>query len=240
MEGCIAGVAVRRRPSEETGMDCAKWLGAVVILSAGVLVTSGLAQGFLANRSFENGADPGEAMVLTPGSKAIEGWSVVGGNISYVGGKWQASQGLRSIALPCGGGISQTFKTEKDEKYEVRFSMAGDPSASPAVKSVTVTFGTTNRPFTFDTTGRSAAAMGWDSRAWIFKATGETTTIAFHSLKAKCSTPAVDNVRVVPGDSDVQAHPLDAPARREASLSGDFRSLMWKRPVDERRLSSGQ
>ena len=79
--------------------------------------------------------------------------------------------------------------------------------------------------------------MGWDSRAWIFKATGEKTTIAFHSLKAQCSTPAVDNVRVVPGDGAVQADPFDAPTHRQAGLS-DFRSLLWKRPGDERRLSS--
>src|SRR5262245_30677266 len=220
-------------------MACARWSGAVLILSVSFL-TAGLAQGFLVNRSFETGMDPGEATVLTPGSKAIEGWTVVGGNISYVGGRWQPSQGLRSIGLPCGGGISQTFKTERDEKYEVRFSMAGDPSTPPAVKSVTVTFGTANRVFTFDTTGRSAAAMAWDSRAWIFKATAETTTIAFHSLKTQCSTPAVDNVRVVPGDSDVQAHPLDLSPRLAASLHGDFRSLMLKRPGDERRLSGDQ
>jgi choice-of-anchor C domain-containing protein len=182
--------------------------------------------------------DPGEAMVLRPGSKAIEDWTVVGGDISYVGGKWQPSQGARSIGIPCGGGISQTFKTEPKEKYEVRFSMAGDPNASPAVKSVTVTFGTENRAFTFDTTGHSAAAMGWDSRAWVFKATGETTTIAFHSLKAQCSTPAVDNVRVVPGDGAVEAYPLDTLPRREASLS-DFGSLILKRPGEERRRSSG-
>ena len=201
-------------------MSCAKWSGAVLILSVSLFLTAGLAQSFLTNRSFETGTDPGDAKVLPPGSKAIEGWTVVGGNISYVGAKWQASQGNRSIGLPCGGGISQTFKTEPDEKYEVRFSMAGDPNASPAVKSVTVTFGKANRAFTFDTTGHSSAAMGWDSRSWIFKATGETTTIAFHSLKAGCSTPAVDNVRVIPGASDVQDHTIDGPARRETGLSG--------------------
>jgi choice-of-anchor C domain-containing protein len=190
-----------------------KWC-AVLILSVSFL-TVGVAQGFLVNRSFETGMDPGQAMVLSPGSKAIEGWSVVGGNISYVGAKWQPAQGLRSIGLPCGGGISQTFKTEPKEKYEVRFSMAGDPTARPAVKSVTVSFGADRRVFTFDTTGHSFGEMGWDSRSWIFTATGESATVVIQAPKAACSTVAVDNVRVTPGDSAVQARPTDGPARRE-------------------------
>ncbi len=200
-------------------MGCAKWSGRVLILSVSFL-TVGLAQGLLLNRSFETGMDPGEAMVLSPGSAAIEGWSVVGGDVSYVGGRWQPSQGLRSIGLPCGGGISQTFTTDPDEEYEVRFSMAGDPGALPAVKSVAVSFGASRRVFTFDTTGRSLGEMGWDSRSWIFTATTATTTVAFLSPMAGCSTPAVDNVRVVPAESAVQAHPTDRPARREASLRG--------------------
>ena len=204
-------------------MGCARWSGAVLILSVSFFLGVGLAQGVLINRSFETGRDPGEAMVLPPGSAAIDGWTVVGGNISYVGGRWQPSQGIRSVGLPCGGGISQTFETDPEGKYEVRFSMAGDPNALPAVKSVAVSFGASRRVFTFDTTGRSLGEMGWDSRSWIFTATEETTTVAFLSPMAGCSTPAVDNVRVTPADSAVQAHPIDGPARREASLSGDFR-----------------
>ena len=203
-------------------MGRARWSGAVLILSVSFFLTVGLAQGLLLNRSFETGKEPGEATVLPPGSAAIEGWTVVGGNISYVGARWKPSQGLRSIGLMCGGGISQTFKTDPNEKYEVRFSMAGDPNARPALKSVAVSFGADRRVFTFDTTGRSPGEMGWDSRSWIFTATEETTTVAFHSPMAECSTPAVDNVRVMPGDSAVQAHPIDGPARREAILSGDF------------------
>ena len=204
-------------------MGCARWSGAVLILSVSFFLTAGLAQGLLVNRSFETGMDPGDATVLLPGSKAIDGWTVVGGNISYVGSRWQPSQGLRSIGLLCGGGISQTFRTDPEQDYEVRFSMAGDPTELPAVKSVTLSFGADRRVLTFDTTGRSLGDMGWDSRAWIFTATEETTTVAFHSPMAECSTPAVDNVRVMPGDGAVQAHPLDGPARREAGLSVDFR-----------------
>ena len=176
--------------------------GAVLILSVSVLGV-GLAQSFLSNHSFETGTEPGEATVISPGSKAIEGWSVVGGNISYVGTKWKAAHGVRSVGLPCGAGISQTLKTDPGLGYEVRFSMAGDPNVPPAVKSVTFSFGDTRRVFTFDTTGRSVGDMGWDSRSWIFEATGETTTVTIQSPAAECSTAAVDNVRITPGDSAV-------------------------------------
>jgi uncharacterized protein DUF642 len=116
----------------------------------------------LVNRSFETGPDPGQVAVLSPGNADIKGWTVVDGNVSYVGGKWKPSQGVRSVGLLCGGGISQTFETTPKQKYEVRFSMAGDPNARPAVKSVEVTFGATTRTFTFDTTGRNVAEIGWD------------------------------------------------------------------------------
>jgi choice-of-anchor C domain-containing protein len=157
----------------------------------------GLAQAVLLNSSFETGTDPGEATVLPPGSTAITSWTVVGGNISYVGRKWQHSQGARSVGLPCGGGISQTFETEPNEKYEVRFSIAGDPGTQPAVKSLAVSFGEATRLFTFDTTGRSLQAMGWEARSWIFTATERITTLTFLSPTTGCSTPAVDNVRLI-------------------------------------------
>ena len=174
-----------------------RWPGAVLISSVSFLLTVGLAQAVLVNGGFENGTDPGEAMVLPPGSTAISGWTVVGGNVSYVGGRWQHSQGGRSVGLPCGGGVSQTFETEPHQKYEVRFNMAGDPNTPPAVKSVAVSFGDESRVFTFDTTGHSLREMSWEARSWIFVATDETTALTFRSRTTECSTPAVDNVRIM-------------------------------------------
>lgn len=161
-----------------------------------VLSAIGLAQTVVNNRGFEEGTDPGEAAVLPPGSKAIEGWTVVDGSVSYVGRRWQHAQGQRSISLPCGGGISQTLDTQPGQDYEVRFSMAGDPTATPPLKTVVVLFGNTKREFTFDTTGRSLTEMGWESRTWVFEATDRTSTFTFLSPKAACSVPAVDNIRL--------------------------------------------
>ena len=183
------------------------WLGAVLILSVSVVSTAVVGQAVLANRSFEGGTDPGEAMVLAPGSTAIEGWTVVGGNISYVGRKWQHAQGLRSVALLCGGGISQTLDTEPDQDYEIRFSMAGDPAAVPALKTLIVLFGNEKRVFTFDTTGRTPADMGWAARSWVFRAVDKPTTLTFQSPAAECSVPALDGVRIEAVEIGVRARP---------------------------------
>jgi choice-of-anchor C domain-containing protein len=205
----IFGSRRASRHGEEADVGSSiRWLATVLISSVSFLLAVGLAQTGLMNGSFENGTNPGEAMVLPSGSKAIDGWTVIGGNASYVGGRWQHSQGLRSVGLPCGGGISQTFPTEPNQEYEVRFNMAGDPNTPPAVKSVEVSFGGAKRVFTFDTTGRSLANMGWEARSWVFAPVDDpTTTLTFSSPTTGCSTPAVDNVRLTASDIGVRARP---------------------------------
>jgi choice-of-anchor C domain-containing protein len=169
---------------------------AAVLLSFIALIsTAAYAQAVLNNRSFETGTAPGAASILAPGSTAIEGWTVIDGNVSYVGSKWQHAQGERSVGLLCGGGISQTLATEPDMKYEIRFNMAGDPAATPPLKTLVVSFGET-RVFTFDTTGRSHTEMGWSPRTWVFRAKDAKTTLTFTSPKVECSAPAIDSVRI--------------------------------------------
>lgn len=174
--------------------------GVVSVAMIGCLFSVVLAQQqpLITNRSFESGTDPGGAAVLTPGSKAIDGWTVVDADVSYVGKKWQHAEGARSVALLCGGGITQTIETEPNQTYEVRFNMAGDPDAAPSLKTVIVSLGAETRVFTFDTAGRKSTDMGWASRTHVFKASGKTSTLAFRSPKDKCSAPAVDNIRVDP------------------------------------------
>jgi choice-of-anchor C domain-containing protein len=183
----------------------------------GCLVAVAVAQPLATNRSFESGTDPGEATVLSPGSKAIDGWNVGDADVSYVGRRWQPGEGARSVALLCGGAITQTIATEPEQTYEVRFVMAGDPDASPPLKTVAVSFGEDTRMFTFDTAGRSRKDMGWASRTWVFKVKEKSSTLTFRSPRAPCSVPAIDNVRVEPISICVQAHPAGAGCRAAAT-----------------------
>jgi choice-of-anchor C domain-containing protein len=172
--------------------------GIVLVAMIGCLFSGALAQPLLTNRSFESGTEPGDGTALAPGSKAIEGWTVVDADIAYVGKKWQHAEGARSVGLLCGGGITQTIATEPDQTYEVRFNMAGDPNAKPSLKTVIVALGAETRVFTFDTAGHSLTDMGWATRTHVFKASSKASTLAFRSPKAQCSVPAVDNIRVDP------------------------------------------
>src|ERR1700741_4524525 len=71
-----------------------------IVLAAliGSLVSVALGQDLMKNRGFESGAEPGDATVLAPGNKAIDGWTVVDGEIAYVGKKWKPAEGARSVS----------------------------------------------------------------------------------------------------------------------------------------------
>jgi choice-of-anchor C domain-containing protein len=183
-----------------------KWSRVFLISSFSAFIsTAGYAQTVLNNRSFETGTAPGATANLAPGSTAIEAWTVVDGQISYVGNRWQHAQGERSVGLMCGGGITQMLATEPGMKYEIRFNMAGDPTAKPALKTLRVSFGET-RVFTFDTTGHSLTEMGWAQRTWIFTANADKTPLTFTSPKSECSVPAIDSIRIEAVEIGVRNH----------------------------------
>jgi choice-of-anchor C domain-containing protein len=140
------------------------------------------------NGSFEIGtltADPCN-VALNAADTSFTGWTVSVGNIEYVtNGCWIAIDGTRSLDLVGNGsigGIQQTFDTVAGAKYQVAFNLAGNPSPSfprPS-KPLTVTVsGITTKNYTFDTTGKTVASMGWVTKSFAFTANAPTTTIDF-------------------------------------------------------------
>ena len=103
---------------------------------------AGLAQAApFQNGSFEIGPAPGGSFItLGPGNTSITGWEVTGAGIDYIGGLWQPADGSRSLDLSAtaAGGIQQTFDTVAGHNYQVTFSLAGNPSTPPLVKTVQV------------------------------------------------------------------------------------------------------
>ncbi|MSU23906.1 MAG: DUF642 domain-containing protein [Opitutus sp.] len=66
------------------------------------------------NGSFEGGPNPGAAWItLSVGSAAINGWTVTGGTVDYIGTAWSSSHGTRSLDLSgiSAGTVAQTFTT---------------------------------------------------------------------------------------------------------------------------------
>lgn len=166
------------------------------------------------NGSFELGPNPGGHLTLDAGSTAITGWTVVGAglesgeNIDYIGTTWVASDGGRSLDLNGyykTGGIEQGFNTTIGETYRVTFDMAGNPDQGPTIKTMQVSaIGATTQSedFSFDITGKSRTAMGWETMTWEFVADASYTTLQFMSTVTGDNVdawgPALDNVRVTP------------------------------------------
>ncbi len=117
--------------------------GAVVALVA--LSGSVMAASPLTNPSFEDGSfvqlqAPYDFARLAAGSPALEGWTINGGGVDWIGSYWQAAAGsTRSLDLDASetaapGGVSQTLDTVVNGTYVVTFSMSGNPDAGPALK----------------------------------------------------------------------------------------------------------
>ncbi len=81
------------------------------------------------------------------------------------------------------GSIEQTFLTTPGATYNVAFDLAGNPGqgALPLVKTLRVSAAGRFQDFTFDTTGKTPANMGWTTKHFTFKAKWETTTLLFES-----------------------------------------------------------
>ncbi len=151
------------------------------------------------NGSFELGTDPGALITLPAGSTDLTGWAVTSGAIDYIGSTWQASNGSRSLDLSAveAGQIGQTFDTILGATYQVLFDLAGNPLGSPVEKLLRCSAtGGTSQDYSFDTTGKTLTAMGWQTTAYSFTATSPSTTLLFTSLINTPYGPALDNVRV--------------------------------------------
>lgn len=155
------------------------------------------------NGSFEVGTltNTGGFDVLTPGSTAITGWTVIGDGVDYIGGQWVAANGARSLdMLSCGvsGGVQQTFDTLPGAFYTVSFSLAGNPDGG--VKTLTVSAAGATSNYTFDTVGASISAMNWSSRNFSFVAQANSTTLSMlggvFGGATNCAGSALDNVAV--------------------------------------------
>jgi choice-of-anchor C domain-containing protein len=160
------------------------------------------ASNLLVNGSFEDGPAVGDFISLDQGSTAIKGWKVTRGQIDYLGTHWQNADGFRSLDLhgsPGYGGVEQTFKTKKGQRYLVMFSLAGSPGSNVPVKTIGVSAAGKMERFTFDSTGKTVRKMGWVTRAWEFTAVADETTLEIYTLETTdpVAGPALDDVWVI-------------------------------------------
>ncbi len=151
----------------------------------------------IVNGSFETGPAPGDFTTLGSGSQAIQYWTVSKGTVDYVGTRWKAAEGNRSVDLNGSepGAITQTFVTQPGTTYLVQFALAGNPEGGHATKELQVTRGCCeSAQFLFNTTGRSNQNMGFTKQNFVFTATSSTTDLTFTSLTDGGYGPVIDDI----------------------------------------------
>jgi len=92
----------------------------------------------------------------------------------------------------------QTFDTTAGATYQVSFDLAANFYAGQVTKTVLVTAPGFSQSYTFSSTGRTAANMGWATHTFAFVAPGTSSFVSFASQDVAGSAfgPALDNVTV--------------------------------------------
>ncbi|MGW4033791.1 choice-of-anchor C family protein [Streptomyces sp. NPDC004838] len=150
--------------------------------------------------SFEYPTAPVNAFTTFSGGQSIGPWKVTAGTVDLIGaGFWQAAEGDQSVDLNGGGSgaVAQTFSTVAGRTYTVTYALAANPEGGAAVKTGKVLVdGQSFQDFSFDSTGKTRAAMGYVQRQVTFVANAPTTTLGFASTLPGAYGPVIDDVRV--------------------------------------------
>lgn len=157
------------------------------------------------NGSFETGPalGPNGFTPVNVGSTSIDGWTVIRGQIDFVGNaRWTPVSGTHALDLdgsPGSGGVQQTITTTSTVRHTLAFLLAGNPGGVQGIKSLQVSADAAGQEFQFDTSGHSYANMGWTWQYIDFTPAAAQTQIALYSLGPGSNFgPAIDDVIVQP------------------------------------------
>lgn len=147
----------------------------------------------LLNGSFENtflwGSRSG-AVTTAPA-----GWTNTSGAYEVMGSYWQAAHGVRSLSLGQAQMVQFIDNLVVGATYQLGFSMAGDPTGGPTVKTLEAeVLGHTLGRYDINTKGRSRFDMGWTRETLVFTAKTSQVAIRFSSLTPGGFGAALDHV----------------------------------------------
>lgn len=156
----------------------------------------------IANGSFEQGVDPNanggnNLGLVAVDTTSIDGWTVSLGSVDYIGTRWQAGEGERSVDLS--GVTSGTLSQWVDgfapgDAYRLSFLISGNPEAGASTKTLRVGIGGQSADFTFDTGGFDAVNMGWRAESLDFLASSSSLEFSFTGLDNHPYGVALDDV----------------------------------------------
>lgn len=147
---------------------------------------------------FENSNFHGNFQTFNAGAD-LGGWTVESGSVDLINNYWQPAAGHYSLDLNgrSAGVIEQSFATVVGQTYNVSFDMAGNTDNGASVKYITAGV-TGSHAFTFDTTGKSRAGMGWTTKGFSFVADSTTSTLRFAGdSRNTYYGAALDNISVM-------------------------------------------
>lgn len=173
-----------------------------VAIAAMVVIHAAPAAGQVQNGGFESSSAPSGSFATLNAGQNFGNWTVSSGTIDLINGYWQAASGTYSLDMDgySSGAIFQNVITNPGSQYSLSFAMAGNPGGGSAIKTLNVLWdGTFAQAFTFDITGRSNGAMGWQTMVLDnLVASGSTTRLEFQSANdgsgGCCWGPALDDV----------------------------------------------
>lgn len=174
----------------------------IVALALGCVPGATHAQNLI-NGSFELGTDPntgpGQNLGLfAPDTTTITGWTVSSGSVDYIGSRWAAGDGGRSLDLSgvsAGTILQDVGGFTPGMAYELSFLLAANPEGGPSTKSLQVGIDGLTQIFSSGAQG-SASDPGWTRMSFGFTASSPTLTLTFTSLENNASGPALDGVRI--------------------------------------------
>jgi hypothetical protein len=95
------------------------------------------------------------------------------------------------------GSIFQDLPTTPGQRYRLRFAMAGNPDAGPAIKQMNLFWdgGLLDSP-SFDITGHTREQMGWVYHDHLVTASTSLTRLQFTSVTSSGFGPVIDDISV--------------------------------------------
>lgn len=143
---------------------------------------------------------------------------------------WAAASGQQSVELYGYGQVMQDVSTTAGARYDLSFAYAGNPGCGQGVAHLTVGWngtlfgpGAGSATFTFDTTGRTTASMGWQTAHVLVDAASGTTGIGFSdSLDSTCGV-VIDNVVMTAASGTQTGTQLTAPTT--STVAGEPKTL---------------
>ena len=173
-------------------------IGLVAALSFGSAANAAT----IVNGSFENSSiNPGGFTTVNAGSPVINGWSVGGASVDYIGSYWTAQNGARSIDLAGSGigNISQVIATVVGQLYNVSFYVSRNPDGGITPRTGFVDVGGSQTLITFGNAASGPTNMAWELKNYTFTAAATNTTLRFSADPATSGSAygmALDNVMI--------------------------------------------